>query len=422
MSHIIFRVLRWFTLSDFCRRGTSRRFEELKDRYHKMLLQGMLKAVEETTLKSPPEIDTRAFLWTFDSLDEDNELERFFSGLPGYRSLEVVGHLLLSLAEEQKRKLSTALLGLADRTFSSSLLPEPVQNRRATICAKASDPKYIPESMKILDKLLSIYREGRPLATEIVQIVRGWGNNDLSLAVLIHVIRQQLNHYDKPSWPAPDFFYVLEAASEFDVRDTSPEPQHEFCALWNQIALKVQSSNNGRMVSLTLRPIRHIYIALHQDTDSAPTQFSASTNFMDKILREPSAYPMCNVAGHTHNDAAPTTFTHAVPHDNITSVPPSMSVPTPPHIVESLTKVPLPDNSNPANQTTTKSPHIPVTSPDRATAGAIRDVVTSGTTIPPHTPETSTSAPPLSSTSPPATLPLPLQHNADLPTPSDPFF
>ncbi|KAI9467324.1 hypothetical protein BJY52DRAFT_1413439 [Lactarius psammicola] len=258
--------------------------------------------------------------------------------------------------------------------------------------------------MNILDRLLSIYREGRPLATEIVQIVRGWGNNSLSLAVLIHVTRQQINHYDKPSWPAPDFFYVLEAASEFDVLDTSLELQHEFCALWNQIALKVHNNNNGRMVALTLRPIRHIYIALHRDTDSAPTQFSPSTHFMDKILWEPSSYPVCKVAGHIHDDSAPTIFAHTVPHDSATPVPvplsnpdaPSSSVPAPLPVVESLTDVPPLDNSQRAHQITTESPRIPVTSPDPAAAGAIQDIVASGIH---HTPETPTFVPPLSSTS-----------------------
>ncbi len=120
ISYIIFRVLRWFT-----HRKASRHFEDLKDSYHKVLLRGMLKTVEETALKSPPEIDARAFLWTFDSLDEDNELERFFSGLPGYRSSEVVGHLLLSLTEEQKRKLSTALLGWPTAPSRPVCYPSP---------------------------------------------------------------------------------------------------------------------------------------------------------------------------------------------------------------------------------------------------------------------------------------------------------
>ncbi|KAH8982438.1 hypothetical protein EDB92DRAFT_125961 [Lactarius akahatsu] len=122
---------------------------------------------------------------------------------------------------------------------------------------------------------------------------------------------------------------------------------------------------------------------------------------------------MCNVAGHIHDDVAPTTIAHIVPHDNTTPIPPSSSVPTPLHVVERLTDVPSPDDSNPANQTTTERPRIPVTSPDPATAGVIRDVVTSGITILLHAPETSTLAPPLSSTS------SPLQHNVDLSTPSD---
>ena len=46
-----------------------------------LLLQGMQKIVEETALNSASEIDTHAFLWRFDSLDEDNG---FFSCWPGF--------------------------------------------------------------------------------------------------------------------------------------------------------------------------------------------------------------------------------------------------------------------------------------------------------------------------------------------------
>jgi hypothetical protein len=49
-----------------------------------------LTTPEEDALTSPSEIDTRAFMWTFDSLDEDHELERFFSGLPGFYGSKVV--------------------------------------------------------------------------------------------------------------------------------------------------------------------------------------------------------------------------------------------------------------------------------------------------------------------------------------------
>jgi hypothetical protein len=59
--------------------------------------------------------------------------------------------------------------------------------------------------------------------------------NDLSLAILIHVVRQQFSIFEEQHWLSSDFPKVLEAASKFDVLDTSPELQHEFCALWNQV-------------------------------------------------------------------------------------------------------------------------------------------------------------------------------------------
>ena len=81
----------------------------------------MQKTAEETALNSPPEIDTRAFMWTLDCLDEDHELESFFSGLPGFRSSNIVKDPLPCLTEEEKWKLHAALRGLLDRTFSSDL-------------------------------------------------------------------------------------------------------------------------------------------------------------------------------------------------------------------------------------------------------------------------------------------------------------
>lgn len=64
-----------------------------------------------------------------------------------------------------------------------------------------------------------------------------------------------------------------------------------------------------------LGPIRHIYFALHHNTDSALTKSSLSTGDMDDFLREPSSYPGCNVAGHIHDDPTSTTSVHNVLHD-----------------------------------------------------------------------------------------------------------
>jgi hypothetical protein len=42
----------------------------------------MRKTAEEYALKLNPSIDYRSLLWTFESLDEDPDLEKFFEGLP----------------------------------------------------------------------------------------------------------------------------------------------------------------------------------------------------------------------------------------------------------------------------------------------------------------------------------------------------
>ena len=64
------------------------------------------------------------------------------------------------------------------------------------------------------------------------------------------------------------------------------------------------------------------------------------------------------------------------------------------------------DNSHSHTHHTVDGLHIPATSLDLATAGVVQDVVTPGITMPPAmtfpTPETS--APPLSSTFPPAVV------------------
>ncbi len=469
-------VVHWFRQSFGSSRLRRVALRRSRDHYHKLFLQGMDKTAEGTALNSPSEIDTRAFMWTFDSLDEDHELERFFAGLPGFRSSKVVDDPLPSLTEEGKKKLSETLTGFLNRTFSSDLLPEPVKSRRAIICAKALDPVEFPNAYGDILFQTAFQDQYRGLQTvEFGRIVRGWGNSgnqrtallaqatashiltrvqqrdhswfilasselgvpetdlrdyaahgdSLSFAILIHITCQHFRHYWNRYWPSDAFSKVLETASKFNVQDTSPELQHEFCALWNRIVRHVQNDNAGWMAFRTLGPIRNVYVSLHEHTDSAPTQFSASTSDQDDILREPSSYPLCNVTGHIHDDSVSTTFVRTVLHDYAAlpsaslaspDAPPSLSIHAPLHVVESLMDVPPLDNFHPAHQTTIESLRVPVTSPDPATAGAIRDIVTSAITIPHPTPETSAS--PLSSTSPPAAVAL--QHNADLLTPSDP--
>jgi hypothetical protein len=61
--------------------------------------------------------------------------------------------------------------------------------------------------------------------------------------------------------------------------------------------------------------IRHLYIALHQGTDAAPTAFSASTSEFDDILRQPLSYPLCHIPSYRSHrpDSITVPNSHAVP-------------------------------------------------------------------------------------------------------------
>jgi hypothetical protein len=460
----VYRFLRWFNDSVRFRYRTYHRFLVLEESCRKAIVRGMKKTAEETALNSPSEIDTRAFMWTFNCLDEDQELEHFFSGLPGFRKSKVVDDPLPNLTQEQKSKLYWALNGLLDRTFSSDLLSASVKNRRAMICTKAVDPEHTPYAIDVLDAILSKYEYSGPMATGIVQIVRAWRTDSdkgaalvaeaalcviiaralprddswfilassqlgvpetslrdyaahgdsLSLLILIHVFRQQFMHFWNPSWPALRLSDLIpDAASKFNAQDTLPELQHDFCALWNEIVHKVQGSDDVQMAFCTLRQIRNVYLALHQDTDSAPIRFSTSTDDRDPILWVPSSYPVCNVPGHCsdstphiHDDDVPATMARAIPHDpNNTPFVPSLTSPDP---SSSSTHAPLPVNEsiidvllldNPISAqsstqlvglTTTEACRIGATSPSLVTACTIhRSIDPSSRTMQP-----STSSPP----------------------------
>jgi hypothetical protein len=427
-----------------------------------------LMTPKEAALMVSSEIDTRVFTWTFDSLDKDHELERFFSGLPGFYNSKVLKEPLHGLDNQQKLRLLEAVIRLLDRTFSSNLLPDRVKRQRADICVNAINLVDTPNSFPEIIRRLVSENGYRPLQSfKIVDFVRRWGDrkldpkceystldqaifsvvvarvqqhddawfnlasdqisipetvlrshaahgDSLSFAILIYVTLQQLSHIEDASWPSYAIQDVLEAASKFNVQDTSPELQHEFCALWNQIVLKAQNDNDQPTAWYILRPIHHIYIALHHGTNSAPTHFSVSTHKWDKVFKVPSSYPMCNVAGHV-DDSASTSFartllritTALVPvslagPDALPSPVPSSPVPVTIDVIESPTDPPSLENFHPA-QTTIEGLRVPVPSADLATTSVIRDFDASSIRTLHSASDTSTLAP-----FPPATLPLPL--------------
>ena len=455
------------------------------------ILDSTLMTAEEAALMTSSEIDARAFMWTFDRLEEDHELERFFTGLPGFRSSKVIEDPLPILSNWEKQKISESLIGFLDLTFSSTFLPEAVKSQRAIIAAKALDLAEFPQGSgnRLRDTIFRAcyrgprtanhsphlgdikdentifvqaiftaivarqqqrddswfrhvsfffpsfflqqfwFRQVAPNALGIPEaVLRDYdgSGHSLSLAMLIHVTRQQLTYFQHPTWPTYEFAAVLEEASKFNVQDTSPELQHEFCALWNEIVLKARTGDR-RIAGSILRYIRGIYIILHRSTDSAPSRFAASTKKFDGILENPFSYPVCNVPNHALNDSTTTSIAQTVPHENAPLVPaslgspdtPSSAIPAPFQVDKRPIDVPPHDNSHNSHITdpTAGTVRIPLTSPDRAHAGAVQNTDSSGITMPRSTPETPTSAPPRSSTFPPTAFPL--QHHANTLSPSN---
>src|SRR5216683_1941052 len=77
--------------------------------------------------------------------------------------------------------------------------------------------------------------------------------------------------------------------------------KNKFCSLWNEVVQKAEGGQSHYV--RVLRAIRHLYIALHQGTDAAPTAFDASTAYFDSILDQLSSYPSCNIPSHHSNSS-----------------------------------------------------------------------------------------------------------------------
>ncbi|KAI0261031.1 hypothetical protein BC834DRAFT_493519 [Gloeopeniophorella convolvens] len=90
-----------------------------------LVANGMLKSAEKTAMMQSSDVGSRALTWTYDSLDEDHELEQFFAGVPG---------LLRSRTVEEPELM---LMG-ADTPDNRRRVTHDVQRRRFKICSEAA--------------------------------------------------------------------------------------------------------------------------------------------------------------------------------------------------------------------------------------------------------------------------------------------
>ena len=276
------------------------------------MIYGVEKMAEEVVLERLSKIDSRILDWTITTLGDDESLKKFFEAIPGFIDSKLMKHLEGNLPKKLFKKYTDVLDGFLDRTRSSNSVEDSEKLRRLDIATNAMslirfiDRDAMPQATtsRILlslrerdDRWITLAARAFGLTEQDLRENIALGDDSLILAIFIHVTRRCLRsgpfHYSD----------VLEELSKFDIRNTLPGLQHDFCTLWNEIVQEARKQ--GRFQSapvLILRSIRLPYIALHEGTIAAPTEFSASTFKYYGSLYETSSYPLCNLASH-HPDS-----------------------------------------------------------------------------------------------------------------------
>jgi hypothetical protein len=331
-------------------------------------------AAEEARSKRLSEIDGHILDWTANALDEDDALERFIETIPGFYKSDVVEDIPRSvewsivgpLGEFMRRTLSSNSVSGSDKTRRLALYFDVLNELRSDcldyLCThlvwvnwsgadsgeigyflrsldKSSKARLTPIIRGIIAQIVGHVREGDDRWTALAldhlgvqeDVLRNYlaQRDNLSLSNLIQFTR----HADRSQYFA---LAVVTSLPVFNIRDTLPELQHDFCAMWNQVVQEARSGDAHSIPEWILKEIRHHYIALHRGTDAAPTAFSEDTPDYDNILDQPSSYPLCNLPSHRSNDVHDLPVTEATPpaaasssssvprHDSVlTNIPPS---------------------------------------------------------------------------------------------------
>jgi hypothetical protein len=324
--------------------------------YRAWILDGMELTAEKTAENQSSKLDIRILSWTIGALGDEDSLEKFFQAIPGLFNSKLVNNLETNFPVALLDTFWFALYGFTYRTFSSNAVTELVKSHRADIYKDITS--IIPRPFLNFPDHFSDFHDRAPVSIERLQAMTRWcthasgrvsntariraamnlarmeerdgrwialashvsglsaydlqrdvslAGDNMLLATVIDTCRRDFHSNEFTLWG------FIEALTEFDIHDTFPTLQHDFCTLWNEL---VQEANQmPRRTSIRiLSEIRHFYNSLHRGTDASVTAFSASTGRFDGLLWQPSSYPLCNIASHR-----PDSTTH-VPVPNLPPV------------------------------------------------------------------------------------------------------
>lgn len=302
------------------------------------ILGGVERAAEEASLKRSSEIDSHIVDWTVDALSEDDALEKFFEAMPGFNNSSVVENPRQHFPREVLYKIENTLRGFLNRTLLSDFIHESVKIRRLAVFLdvagelitsdrfwlmfdptihmnwdgslhpvdvgnflrswyRTSNGRYIQGTIALIiwsvrernDRWIALAMDYLGVTEGVVRDYLAHGDSVL-LANLIHYTRHAMRHDRLSS-------YVLRSLSVFDIHDTLPSLQHDFCSLWNELVQQARDSEERSLPVSALRELRLLYLALHHQCTDA-TACSASTGYHDGILLQPESYPACDIPSH----------------------------------------------------------------------------------------------------------------------------
>ena len=353
--YVALAILRWLTAFCCCSPETWVRFGHLKRRYRRRLSHDIEEVAEESAHKLSSEIDSRVLLWTLQNSAEDHELEQFFANIPNFCNSKVLEDPLATFKGPNGEKMADILVGLLGRTLSSETHSHSTKQRRITICNRAMAEASLPINRRTLEHVLyndwgrlldfvefglflknSHYSDdfaeyySQCLVSIIVARVQEqderWyelatgqlgiskstlesylaHGDSMLLANLIFICRQTIITYSEHGWQCDVYSRskTLQLVSRFDVQDTLPELQHEFCGLWNELVLNAGNRRSMNVSIYILKQVRNVYCDLHEGTGAAPTLFPSATSDDDVALLFSSSYPSCTIRNHHRNPSS----------------------------------------------------------------------------------------------------------------------
>jgi hypothetical protein len=304
---------------------------------------GMMEFAEEKARDSALELDGDVLKRTLNALSGDQDLERFFDAIPGFCDSEMVEDPQHNLDILGRLRLAEELVGFWDRTLSSNLVSESVKERRRIICVDVIKAAKLTTA---IIQTISYRGISRGRASRSIEIGRSLGNlrnsdvaslargitagiianaersyrwstltmeelglsedklrnylahgDSVLLANLIHITRHffdSLCEGDRDL--ARESLCILPLVSGFNILNTLPKLQYDFCSLWNLIIQ--QAGNNGAgnkpFIEKILIELRPRYVDLHPTAPAATSTDSFTRN-------EFSQLPLCEIADHYPN-------------------------------------------------------------------------------------------------------------------------